>query len=72
LIAWLLLMGVFRTLRRVLAEPDFATASLFATATCLLARAFVEVDTTYPFAIGTFLLFAINAYGQETGLPTRR
>jgi hypothetical protein len=56
----------------VLVEPDFATASLFATATCLLARAFVEVDTTYPFAIGTFLLFAINAYGHETGLPTRR
>ncbi|NDG49034.1 MAG: O-antigen ligase family protein [Rhodospirillales bacterium] len=71
-IAWLLLMGVFRTLRRVLVEPNFATASLFATATCLLARAFVEVDTTYPFAIGTFLLFAINAYGHETGLPTRR
>lgn len=64
MIAWLLLMGVWRSWRRLLAEPGFATAALLASATCLLARAFVEVDTTYPFAIGTFLLFAINAHGR--------
>jgi len=68
MIAWLLLMGVWRSLRRVLAEPSFATAALLASATCLLARAFVEVDTTYPFAIGTFLLFAINTHGRDGAL----
>ncbi len=68
MIAWLLLMGVWRSLRRVLVEPSFATAALLASATCLLARAFVEVDTTYPFAIGTFLLFAINSHGRDEGL----
>lgn len=65
-IAWLLLAGTWRTWRLVLLEPSFANAALLATVTCLLSRAFVEVDTTYPFAIGTFLLFAIATYGRET------
>ena len=64
-IGWLLLGALAGAWRRVLRAPDFAHAALLATVTCLLARAFVEVDTTYPFAIGTFLVFAIATYGRE-------
>lgn len=60
-----LVMAMQRAVRLSLADPTWATACLVAVAVCLLARAIGEVDFPYPFAIGTFVLFVIAAYGAD-------
>jgi exopolysaccharide production protein ExoQ len=54
-----------RSFRLALADQTMATASLFAAVFCLTTRTFDEVDAPFPFAIGTFLLFVIAAYGAD-------
>ncbi|WP_137126149.1 O-antigen ligase [Roseomonas sp. HF4] len=57
--------AVQRMLRLAMADRTPATAALVAALFCLVARTFGEVDAPYPFAIGTFLLFVIAAYGAD-------
>ena len=58
-----LVLAVQRMVRLALADQTVATASLVAALFCLVTRTFDEVDAPYPFAVGTFFLFVIAAYG---------
>lgn len=58
-------LAVQRILRLAMADRTPATAALVAALFCIVARTYGEVDAPYPFAIGTFLLFVIAAYGAD-------
>lgn len=60
-----LVLAVERVVRLALADRTLATASLVAALFCLVTRTFDEVDAPYPFAVGTFFLFVIAAYGAD-------
>ncbi len=60
-----LLLAIVRAVRLALADRTMASAALVAALFCLTARMAGEVDTPYPFAIGTFLMFAVAAYGAD-------
>ncbi|MDB5396039.1 MAG: hypothetical protein JWM91_3545, partial [Rhodospirillales bacterium] len=67
-----LVLAVERSIRLALADQTLATACLVAAMFCLVTRTFDEVDAPYPFAVGTFLLFVIAAYGADYVRATRR
>jgi exopolysaccharide production protein ExoQ len=67
-----LLLAIERTVRLALADRTMATACLVAALFCLVTRTFDEVDAPYPFAVGTFFLFVIAAYGAEYAQAARR
>ena len=67
-----LVLAVERMVRLALADQTMATASLVAALFCLVIRTFDEVDAPYPFAVGTFFLFVIAAYGADYALAARR
>jgi len=60
-----LALAITRILRLALKDRTPATAALVAAIFCLTGRTIGEVDIPYPFAIGSFLLFAIAAYGAD-------
>ncbi len=59
------LLGAWRAIAVAMADRGMASAALVATLACLASRMLGEVDTPYPFAIGTFLFFAILSYGSD-------
>jgi len=65
LLAGLIWGTLWRALRRALDRRDPAEAALVAVMACLALRSFIEVDALFPFAIGTFMLFAAAAYGAD-------
>ena len=65
LLAMMLFAATVRVARLALADQNMAHAALLASLFCLLTRMIAEVDTPYPFALGTFLLFAAAAYGAD-------
>jgi exopolysaccharide production protein ExoQ len=67
-----LVLAVERMVRLALADQTVATASLVAALFCVVTRTFDEVDAPYPFAVGTFFLFVIAAYGADYALAARR
>jgi exopolysaccharide production protein ExoQ len=67
-----LVLAAERAVRLALADRTLATAALAAAMFCLLSRTLDEVDAPYPFAIGTFLLFVIAAYGADYARAARR
>ena len=60
-----LVLAIERVVRLALADRTIATASLVAALFCLVTRTFDEVDAPYPFAVGTYFLFVIAAYGAD-------
>jgi exopolysaccharide production protein ExoQ len=60
-----IITAIGRITRMAFADQDLATAALLAALFCLVTRTIGEVDAPYPFAIGTFLLFVIAAYGAD-------
>jgi exopolysaccharide production protein ExoQ len=67
-----LVLAIERSIRLALKDRTFATASLVAVIFCLTTRTFGEVDAPYPFAVGTFLLFVVAAYGADYAGAVRR
>lgn len=60
-----LVLAIVRAVRLALADRTMASGALVATLFCLVARMAGEVDMPYPFAIGTFLMFAAAAFGAD-------
>ena len=58
-------LAVERAVRHALWDRTQATAALLAAIFCLATRTPAEVDAPYPFALGTFLLFVVAAYGAD-------
>ena len=67
-----LAMAIARPVALALADPSWANAALVAMVFCLVTRTIAEVDAPYPFAEGTFLLFAAAFYGAEYANAVRR
>ena len=66
-----LILAIERLFRLALADQTPATACLVAAVFCLTIRTVAEVDAPFPFAIGTFWLFAIAAYGADYARAVR-
>lgn len=60
-----------RVYRLAMVDQTPATAAFVAVLFCLATRSFAEVDAPYPFAIGTFLLFVMVAYGADFAHASR-
>ncbi len=60
-----LVLIIERSVRLALADQTAATAALAAVLFCLTTRTFGEVDAPYPFAVGTYLLFVVGAFGAD-------
>jgi len=71
-LAMTLAMAIARSVGLALADPCWANAALVAMVFCLVTRTIGEVDAPYPFAEGTFLLFAAAFYGAEYASAVRR
>nr|WP_232474574.1 O-antigen ligase family protein [Roseomonas rubea] len=65
-------LALQRVYRLAMVDQTPATAAFVAVLFCLGARSFAEVDAPYPFAIGTFLLFVMAAYGADFARASRR
>jgi exopolysaccharide production protein ExoQ len=67
-----LVLAMQRSVRLALADQGWATAALVGVMFCLVTRTIAEVDAPYPFAAGTFLLFAAASYGADYAALVRR
>jgi exopolysaccharide production protein ExoQ len=58
-------LALINAMRLALAQQSWVAACFVTIMFCLLVRSVGEVDVPYPFAIGTYLLFVIAAYGAD-------
>lgn len=65
-----LVLAIVRAVRLALSDRTMASGALVASLFCLATRMAGEVDTPYPFAVGTFLMFVVAAYGADDARRT--
>lgn len=71
-IAVTILLALLRGVKLALSHYDPATAALVATTASIAARSIFEVEVTFPFQIGGFLLFAAATYAADHARASAR